>query len=186
METLHHKNVLHPERLITLSNTISIFRACMAAPIIIYLNRNQMVMVSIFIFLAVISDMLDGYLARKFNSVTILGKALDPAADKICMLSVILFLFIHGRIPLHFFIIIGVRDFGVAVMHLHLVNIKSIVTGANRAGKLSTVLIAAAVLAYIYDLNAVKLPLVLAAYIAMTISFLQYFRVLLKNIGKNR
>ena len=184
METVHHKKVMHPERFVTLSNTISIFRAGLAAPIIISLHRDRMLAASAFIFLAVISDVLDGYFARKFNSVTVLGKALDPAADKICILSVILFLVIKDKIPLSFFVIIGIRDFLLGVLHLYLVNVKSIVTGANKAGKLSTVLIAAALFTYIYDLTAMQTPFVYAAFLAMALSFLQYFIIFVKNFGK--
>jgi hypothetical protein len=45
MEHWQEKTVMSPERFLTLSNAISLFRASMAAPIIILLDRNQMVSV---------------------------------------------------------------------------------------------------------------------------------------------
>ena len=46
-----------------------------------------------------ITDMLDGYLARKFNEVTELGKIIDPLADKIAIGVIILKLYLIGIIP---------------------------------------------------------------------------------------
>ena len=177
---------MSPERFLTLSNAISIFRAAMSAPIVIFLHREQMVMVSCFIFLAVVSDALDGFFARKFNTVTVLGKALDPAADKICILSVILFLVIKNKIPMHFLVIIGLRDLLLSILHLYLVNFRSIVTGTNMAGKITTVLLTVALFAYIYDIQYLVAPVTYAIYVAMTISFLQYFVIFLKNFGRER
>ena len=177
---------MSPERFITLSNVISIFRASMAAPIVIFLHRQQVVAASCFIFVAVVSDLLDGYCARKLNTVTVLGKALDPAADKICILSVILFLVITNKIPLHFLVIIGVRDLLLSILHLYLVNFRSIVTGANMAGKVTTVLLTLALFAYIYDFESLVAPVTYAVYAAMTVSFSQYFLIFLKNFGQRR
>ena len=43
----------------------------------------------------VISDFIDGFIARKLGQVTNLGKALDPIADKVCMMAVLTFLAIN-------------------------------------------------------------------------------------------
>lgn len=156
----------------------------MAAPIVIFLHEQQMVAASCFMALAVISDILDGYFARKFNTVSVLGKALDPAADKICILSVILFLVIEKKIPLYVLVIIGGRDLLLSVLHLYLVNYRSIVTGANRAGKLTTVLLTVALFAYIYDIEILITWVIPAVFITMTISFLQYFFIFLRYFGR--
>ncbi|MFC4769494.1 CDP-alcohol phosphatidyltransferase family protein [Effusibacillus consociatus] len=49
--------------------------------------------------LAGLTDLLDGYLARKYNWITPIGVILDPLADKLMMLSVILSFILDGRIP---------------------------------------------------------------------------------------
>ena len=46
-----------------------------------------MVVATTLIVLAIVSDAIDGFFARKNNEVTNLGKALDPIADKICILT---------------------------------------------------------------------------------------------------
>ncbi len=60
--------------------------------------------------IAAITDILDGYLARKFNQVTEFGKIIDPLADKIAIGAIIIKLFIIGVIPLYYFFMIIVRD----------------------------------------------------------------------------
>ncbi len=95
------KKISH-EQIWTLSNIISILRAALAFPIIIFIDRNQMVFATVCVLLAIISDMIDGFIARKFSTVTLLGKILDPIADKICILSILLYLIISQAISVHF------------------------------------------------------------------------------------
>lgn len=49
--------------------------------------------------LAIVTDVLDGYLARKYNQITLLGKILDPAADRLLALLVFLVLFLDHSLP---------------------------------------------------------------------------------------
>jgi cardiolipin synthase len=178
--------MMSPERFLTLSNMISVLRAAMAAPIIIFLSRNQMVLATLFIFLAIISDCLDGYIARKFNNVTLLGKALDPAADKICIFSVILFLVIKDKIPINILVILGIRDLILTMMLLYLVNIKTLVVETNYAGKISTVLITITLITYIYNMTLLQKPVVLLTYVAISIAFVQYLLIFIRNFGNRK
>jgi CDP-diacylglycerol--glycerol-3-phosphate 3-phosphatidyltransferase len=178
------KEKLSSERILTLSNIVSLFRAIMGIPIIISLKNNQMAAVTFFVVLAIVSDAVDGFLARKFNSVTVLGKAIDPIADKICILSIIIFLLLNNRIPLHFLVIVISRDLIVAMMHAYLFNIKSLISGAIFSGKISTVTITAALLTYIYNVEILKMPLTLIAYFFLFVSFVEYTIYFANNFGK--
>lgn len=60
--------------------------------------------------LAMITDFVDGYLARKYNQVTTFGKLFDPLADKIMTTSAMILLSIWGAIPVYFTIIFILRD----------------------------------------------------------------------------
>lgn len=60
--------------------------------------------------LASITDMLDGFIARRWHLRTELGSYLDPAADKLLFLSTFVIFTIKGEIPLWFTAIIIVRD----------------------------------------------------------------------------
>ena len=77
-----------PTRVLTLANLISLLRACSAIPIIYsmaYPDWNWIT--GVIVLLAILSDALDGYFARRADSVTHFGKWLDPAADFIVIIS---------------------------------------------------------------------------------------------------
>ena len=96
---------------------------------------------SIGIFLiAAATDWVDGYLARKLNQVTDLGKFLDPLVDKLLVLGPLLILIQLGQVPAGgVFLILG-RELAIAGWRVNpnLVGNTSI-SGANLWGKLKTV-----------------------------------------------
>jgi len=86
-------------------------------------------------FLAIsLTDLVDGYLARKRSQVTLLGKFLDPVADKVLVISVLDLLVEEGRIPSWMAIIIISRDFIVTGFRL-IASHEGIVISAESFGK---------------------------------------------------
>lgn len=91
--------------------------------------------------IAAATDYLDGYLARKNNQVTDLGKFLDPIADKLLVVAAILMLLENGVLPLYLgltfsFIIIG-REFIIGVFR-QIAASKGVVLAADKWGKIKT------------------------------------------------
>jgi CDP-diacylglycerol--glycerol-3-phosphate 3-phosphatidyltransferase len=77
--------------MITLINLITISRILLAAVIFVLLTLNEGYLAALILFLiASITDYLDGYLARKYNAVSALGEILDPIADKILILFLLI------------------------------------------------------------------------------------------------
>ncbi|MBO8171982.1 MAG: CDP-alcohol phosphatidyltransferase family protein [Bacillaceae bacterium] len=99
-----------------------------------------------------LTDVIDGYLARKNNQVTQLGIMLDPLADKLMMLTVVLSFLISGRIDLWAALIFFFRDAAMIVSSFifHLQGKKTV--PANFFGKLTTVLFYIAFLFVMFDL----------------------------------
>ncbi len=91
-------------------NLLSIIRIGLVYPILnnIYLLNYK---VSLIIFIvASITDALDGYLARKLNWQSELGKILDPVADKLLLSGTIFVFWLSDLIPFYVFFILIARD----------------------------------------------------------------------------
>ena len=91
----HFKKLFNKKQFLTIPNMLSLFRLLMIPAIVyFYVNRNNPLAAVLVIAVSAITDMLDGYIARKYDMVSDLGKALDPLADKlticamfICLIS---------------------------------------------------------------------------------------------------
>ena len=107
---------------------------------------NWIMLILMFVFLiASMTDFLDGYLARKNNEVTDLGKFLDPIADKMLINSMMVFLALNfsslggdQKFPFFLVIIMIIRDLVVDGLRF-MVAKKNVVVAANIFGKLKTV-----------------------------------------------
>ncbi|MEB3357803.1 MAG: CDP-diacylglycerol--glycerol-3-phosphate 3-phosphatidyltransferase [Synechococcales bacterium] len=92
--------------------------------------------ISLGIFLTVAgTDWLDGYLARRLNQVTELGKFLDPLVDKLLVLSTLLALIELGQVPAWGVVLILARELAIAGWRVN----QPKISGANIWGKLKTV-----------------------------------------------
>ncbi|AFY65017.1 CDP-diacylglycerol--glycerol-3-phosphate 3-phosphatidyltransferase [Geitlerinema sp. PCC 7407] len=91
--------------------------------------------------LAAGTDWLDGYLARRLNQVTDLGKFLDPLVDKLLVLAPLMALIGLGQVPAWGVFIILARELTIAGWRVNplLFTGSSSISGANLWGKLKTV-----------------------------------------------
>ena len=142
---------MHPDRVVTLSNIISIIRAVLTFPILYFLKEGRGDIALIFIIIAILSDGLDGWLARISNEITDIGKVLDPFADKVVIFSVMLYLMITDKMPVFYFLILAIRDFSIALIGIYILNNVKLTPKANLLGKISILFTAATLLAFIYD-----------------------------------
>jgi len=98
----------------TSSNLLSLFRLLLAIPFWFLMDYLGVYEYRLIIFgmciLAMITDVLDGYLARKFNHITDMGKIIDPLADKVLIAVIILKLYLANEIPEYYFWMIILRD----------------------------------------------------------------------------
>lgn len=90
--------------------------------------------------LAGITDFVDGYIARKYKLITIFGTMMDPLADKLMMMAVIVSLLLTERISLWAALFFFARDLGMIIVSafFHFRGKKTV--ASNAFGKLTTVL----------------------------------------------
>jgi CDP-diacylglycerol--glycerol-3-phosphate 3-phosphatidyltransferase len=122
----------------TIPNWIT-FSRLLGIPFLLYglynpTSQARWICLTIFL-VAALTDWLDGYLARKLNQISELGKFLDPLVDKLLVLAPLLVLVELGKIPAWgVFIILG-RELAIAGWRVN----QTTITGANIWGKLKTV-----------------------------------------------
>ena len=123
-------------RYFTLANIISMFRIVLTIPAVWLFATDKWEWGLVILGICVISDWLDGFVARKTHEVSDFGKFIDPLADKIVALGMILLMVFRMDFPLWFLILLIVRDGSIYTMKRIFYKRYKIVTGANIAGKL--------------------------------------------------
>ena len=95
---------------INIPNLISLSRIPLAFIACLFLVKKNIILVVVVIFVGVISDVVDGIVARRTDSISDWGKIFDPLADKIAIGAFIIMLAILGAVPLWFVILFLARD----------------------------------------------------------------------------
>ena len=141
----------------------------------------QYIVAGIIFVLASITDFVDGYLARKNNQVTDLGKMLDAIADKILVNSVLIILAYKGMLPIIVPVVTVLRDTFVDAIKMQAAS-KGKVVAAIKSGKLKTAtLMIGTTLAFFYNLPFELIPinvsdfLLLIATVLSVVSGIQYY-----------
>ena len=98
------------DRIFTVPNIISFVRLCLVPVFLVLLLNGFNVAATLLYALAAGTDWIDGQIARRTNAVSRLGQLLDPAVDRILMISGVCGLFLVGRLPLWIILVVLVRD----------------------------------------------------------------------------
>jgi len=136
-------------RVFTIPNILTLFRI-VVTPLFFILfyyfpTRVFSLLASLLFALASFTDFLDGYLARRWNLESSLGKFLDPLADKLLVAVALIMLIPLGRVPSWMVAVIIGRE--ILVTGLRVVAItEGLVIAASKLGKYKTVFQIAAVI----------------------------------------
>src|SRR3989339_291809 len=134
---------------INIPNMLTIFRF-LIVPIFGYYLYSEQYIISIFLFLfGGLTDVLDGYIARKYNMVTSWGKFADPIADKFLQITALVFLSINKLIPFSILIIVILKEVFMVLGSILLYKKDNYVVSANWYGKFATVIFYIAILCII-------------------------------------
>ena len=181
------------KQLFTIPNLLSLLRLCMIPLIIwLYCTQKNYALTAVVLVLSGLTDMVDGYIARRFNMVTDLGKALDPVADKLTQASVMFCLLSRFRMMLVPLLLLIFKEVCNGVMSLVVIKKTGKVCGADWHGKVCTWLLYAMMFVHIvwFDISRQwSTALISICVIMMTVSFALYmvrnYKMLTKEVTNN-
>ncbi|MDM7832080.1 CDP-diacylglycerol--glycerol-3-phosphate 3-phosphatidyltransferase [Cellulomonas edaphi] len=127
-------------------------------------TTGRLVATGLFV-LAAVTDRVDGWMARRNDQITDLGKLLDPIADKLLMGTALVLLSALDDLPWWVTVVILVRELGITVMRFFL--LRYVVLPASRGGKVKTVLQSVAIGLYLLPLDAMPDWLSVVAAVTM-------------------
>jgi CDP-diacylglycerol--glycerol-3-phosphate 3-phosphatidyltransferase len=192
------------EDALNLPNLLTFGRVAIIPVVLALLDRGtpkDCVWAAIVYSAAAITDLLDGYLARKMNVVSVLGKFLDPLADKLLVMASLVYMVPMGRIPEWVVVLLLAREISVTALR-SIASSEGVVIAAGEEGKSKTALqmvgILCLILGYPYqlsvgplDLGTVDLVYVGRALIYISLIFsivsaLSYLRLFAEAVEANR
>ncbi len=179
-ENIDGKKVSVSGRVFTISNLISFSRVFIAFPIMYIHYRNNLMYnteVIVLIVYAVISDYLDGLVARKTNSISEIGKMIDPISDKLCAGALFIYTVWLGWVPIWFLVFFVVRDVLILTGSSFIKVRYGKVAMSTMSGKISVNVISVYWIAVFFfrDAEMIHQLLLWLSVTIMIISFLDYF-----------
>ena len=161
-------------------NILTIARFLLIPFIILSLVNDNYILTFVFLTISGLTDVLDGFIARKFDLITNFGKLVDPLADKTTQIAVLTTLALKGFIPIWMIIVIFLKEFAMVAGASFLYG-KELVVSSKWYGKLATVLFYIAIvssltikyfnIAFKFDIYVYYLALAFTIF-----SLIMYFR----------
>lgn len=166
------------------SNSLSFLRLILVIPTWITFNNFDFtkagyIVGAIGIF-AAITDILDGYLARKLNQITEFGKVIDPLADKVLVVFVVLNLYLLGQISGFYFYLILLRDVLILIGGLIVSKKIGKVLPSDYIGKATVLSISFVLLMILLNVDNQSIPYKLLYYISILLILVSLLNYIIK------
>ena len=135
----------------TIPNVLTIIRMLLIPVFVILFFRGHKIAALCVFCAASLTDMLDGYLARKLNQITDFGKLFDPLADKLMVLTAMVCQGIDGVFPWTAIIIVAAKELMMVLGGVFMLS-KNVVVYSNYFGKAAQVsFIASLILSFFHE-----------------------------------
>jgi len=167
-------------RVITIPNLLSLFRLLLVIPIACFVWQDNLKFLVLVILVAILSDYLDGIIARRYHQTSEWGKMLDPLADKLAIGTVLILLYLKHRVPLWLALIVVARDLAIMVTGLFLAQKYKLIMGSNFVGKITANVLAIMVISYIFNIEIVQKIFTPLAILFVVISSYSYTKKLIR------
>lgn len=169
-----------------IANLLSLSRIILAIPLGLTVYYDHTATALLLVLWGGISDFLDGFLARKLNQVSELGKILDPIGDKAMIAALIIALILNNSIELWFAIVIVMRDVLIVAGGIYARSKLNYVIPSNYLGKITFNVIGFVLLFIMIDLKYSETYGVAIATIFSAASLFVYYKNGWAEIQKNK
>lgn len=133
---------MNKNKILTIPNLLSLLRLVMIPQLMwLYLEKQDFLWTAVLLALSGITDVLDGFIARKFHMVSEFGKAFDPVVDKLTQVAMLYCVGITFPEVRFLLILLVVKEFITGVMSLCSIRKTGQVQGAEWHGKVVTALL---------------------------------------------
>ena len=177
----NERNIMYQgneNRLLTVPNLLSFFRLCLIPVFVwLYIAKQDYLWACIVLVLSGLTDLADGFVARRFNSISNLGKILDPIADKLTQGVVLICLVARFPFILAALVLFILKEILSGIVTLVVMRRTGQVHGAEWHGKLSTLLIYALMIIHVlwHGISAeFSNSLIILCIAVMALSFVLY------------
>ena len=130
-------------------NILTIIRFLLIPIIVIFAFEDNYIATIIVLTISGLTDVLDGYIARKYNFITNFGKLMDPLADKMTQVALLGTLAIQKIIPVWIIVVVIIKEF-LMVSGASFLYGKELVVSSKWYGKLTTVLFYVAIVCSLF------------------------------------
>lgn len=135
----------------TIPNVLTIIRIILIPVFVVLFFKGEKIAALCVFCAASLTDMLDGYLARKLNQITDFGKLFDPLADKLMVLTAMVCQTFWGPLPLVAVIIVALKELVMVLGGVFMLS-RDVVVYSNYFGKAAQVgFIASLILSFFHD-----------------------------------
>lgn len=161
-------------------NILTMCRFILVPFIFIAIVNENYLLAFILLTVSGLTDVLDGFIARKFNFITNFGKLMDPLADKVTQIFTLIALSFIGIIPYWILVVVFIKE-TIMVAGASFLYGKKLVVSSRWYGKLATVVFYIAIVASL-TINYFSIPYKIDIYIyyvalALTIlALIMYFK----------
>jgi CDP-diacylglycerol---glycerol-3-phosphate 3-phosphatidyltransferase len=169
------RDLIEPRELLYPSNLLTMSRLLLVPLTLLLLRKPERRRAALTcLALVMLTDAVDGPLARARGEVSRLGEILDPLADKLLIDGAAIILSQTRGFPWWATGLMLFRDIGILAAAMVVISRRDQITTAGSTGKLTTALLTAAALLYVADGPRSGHPILLTAMVPFSLSFIQY------------
>lgn len=158
-------------------NILTMLRLAIVPVVAVLMISEEWIWSLVLFVVAEFTDILDGYIARKYKFISNFGKLADPLADKLLQLTVLLLLSASGKLPSYFFLVLCIKELAMILGALFFLK-KDVVVSSNWVGKAASAIIFAGIVLALLNFQISKYLLLLGIAVSLAAGIVYLVRYL--------